>query len=81
MHSARTVRTLQGEIGDICARSFGASALMLRVKAICPASVNVPSPMLTAKVTSAVLVEMDYRRSKRRGTVQAGLPRVVVTPT
>ena len=36
-------------------------------------------PMQTANVTSAAPVEMDYKRSKRRGTVPAGLPHVVVT--
>ena len=54
---------------------------MLSVKVICRVSVNVPTLMPTANVTSDAPVEMDYWRSKRRGTVLAGLPRVVVTPT
>ena len=53
---------------------------MLSVKAIYPVSVNAPTPMPTTNVTSAAPVEMDYWRSKRRGVVPAGLPRVVVTP-
>ena len=48
---------------------------------MCPVRVNVPSPVLTANVMSAAPVEMDYWGLKRRGTVPAGLLRVVVTPT
>ena len=43
------------------------------MKAICSVSVNVPTPMPTATVMSVAPVEMDYWRSKRRGTVPAGL--------
>ena len=54
---------------------------MLSVKAIYPVSVNAPNPMPTANVMSAMPIEMDYRRLKRRGTMPAGLPPVVVTRT
>ena len=46
---------------------FWAAALMLNVKAICPVSVNVLTPMPTGNVMSAAPVDMDYRRSKRWG--------------
>ena len=36
--------------------------------------------MPAAKVTPAAPVDMDYRRSKRRGTVRAGFPRVATAP-
>ena len=37
------------------------------------------TPVPTANVMSAALVEMDYWRLKRRGTMPAGLPRVCDT--
>ena len=46
-----------------------------------PRDMNMPTLMPTANVTSVAPVGTDYRRSKRRGTVPAGLRRVVVTPT